>query len=54
MMNDDVQWFGGGNACACEYCRESLNRKRYDLPSPTIGMNFSKTTTTGIYRLEEV
>ncbi len=35
MMNDDVQWFGGGNACACEYCREKFkNETGYDLPKP--------------------
>ena len=35
MMNDDVQWFGGGNACACEYCREKFKQETgYDLPSP--------------------
>ncbi|MBR4466966.1 MAG: beta-galactosidase trimerization domain-containing protein, partial [Clostridia bacterium] len=33
IMNDDVQWFGGGNACACEYCRAKFKRETgYDLP----------------------
>ncbi len=22
IMTDDVQWFGDGHACACQYCRE--------------------------------
>lgn len=35
MMNDDVQWFGGGNACACEYCRKKFKEETgYDLPYP--------------------
>lgn len=33
IMNDDVQWFGGGNACACEYCRRKFKDETgYDLP----------------------
>ncbi|MFA7099229.1 MAG: hypothetical protein WC143_04010 [Eubacteriales bacterium] len=35
MMNDDVQWFGGGNACACEYCRKKFKEETgFDLPYP--------------------
>ena len=35
MMNDDVQWFGGNNACACEYCRKKFKKETgYDLPYP--------------------
>lgn len=35
MMNDDVQWFGGGNACACEYCRSKFREQTgYELPYP--------------------
>jgi hypothetical protein len=35
MMNDDVQWFGGGNACACESCRAKFKEETgYDLPYP--------------------
>lgn len=35
MMNDDVQWFGGGNACACEYCCAKFKEETgYDLPYP--------------------
>ncbi|MDD4125287.1 MAG: beta-galactosidase trimerization domain-containing protein [Eubacteriales bacterium] len=35
MMNDDVQWYGGGNACACEYCRAKFREETgYDLPYP--------------------
>jgi hypothetical protein len=35
MMNDDVQWFGGGNACACEYCRAKFREETgYELPYP--------------------
>ena len=35
IMTDDVQWFGEGNACACEYCRELFkSRYDYELPAP--------------------
>lgn len=35
IMNDDVQWFGGGHACACEYCRELFHKETgYTLPDP--------------------
>ena len=35
MMNDDVQWFGGGTACACEYCRKKFKAETgYELPYP--------------------
>ncbi|MFU0799825.1 MAG: Glyco-hydro-42M domain-containing protein [Xylanivirga thermophila] len=35
IMNDDVQWFGGGNACACKYCRAKFKEETgYDLPYP--------------------
>ena len=33
IMNDDVQWFGGGNACVCEYCRAKFREETgYELP----------------------
>ncbi len=33
IMNDDVQWFGGGNSCACEYCRKKFRAETgYELP----------------------
>ena len=35
IMNDDVQWFGGGNACTCRYCRDKFRSLTgYELPSP--------------------
>ena len=35
IMNDDVQWFGGGNACTCKYCRELFYKETgYHLPKP--------------------
>ncbi|MGI6654213.1 MAG: hypothetical protein ACOX55_08880 [Christensenellales bacterium] len=35
IMNDDVQWFGGGNACACKYCREKFEAETgHILPLP--------------------
>lgn len=35
IMNDDVQWFGGGTACACEHCRKRFFEKTgYKLPLP--------------------
>lgn len=35
MMNDDVQWFGGGHACACEYCRSKFKAETgFELPHP--------------------
>ncbi|MBP5231452.1 MAG: hypothetical protein ILO68_06940 [Clostridia bacterium] len=35
IMNDDVQWFGGGNACACPYCRAKFKAETgYELPDP--------------------
>lgn len=35
MMNDDVQWYGGSNGCACEYCRAKFKEASgYDLPTP--------------------
>ncbi len=33
IMNDDVQWFGGGNACACAYCRAKFRAETgFELP----------------------
>ncbi|MBO4452757.1 MAG: beta-galactosidase trimerization domain-containing protein [Clostridia bacterium] len=33
IMNDDVQWFGGGNSCACVYCRAKFREETgYELP----------------------
>ena len=33
IMNDDVQWFGGGNSCACEYCRAKFREETgFELP----------------------
>ncbi len=33
IMNDDVQWFGGGNACTCAYCRAKFKAETgYNLP----------------------
>lgn len=33
IMNDDVQWFGGGNSCTCEYCRAKFREETgYELP----------------------
>lgn len=41
MMNDDVQWFGGGNACACAYCRKKFKEETgYDLPDPAHWQDF--------------
>lgn len=35
IMNDDVQYFGDCNACACEHCRRLFKEQTgYDLPSP--------------------
>lgn len=35
IMNDDVQWFGERNACACEHCRRLFKEETgYELPSP--------------------
>lgn len=35
MMNDDVQFFGDGNACTCEHCRRKFKeRYGYELPQP--------------------
>lgn len=35
IMNDDVQWFGGGNSCSCQYCRELFYQETgYHLPEP--------------------
>ncbi len=35
MENDDVQWFGDGNACTCEHCRRLFKEEYgYDLPQP--------------------
>jgi len=35
IMDDDVQWFGDGHACACEHCRKLFKEQYgYDLPYP--------------------
>ncbi|NSW89274.1 MAG: beta-galactosidase trimerization domain-containing protein [Firmicutes bacterium] len=35
IMTDDVQWFGDGNACACQYCRKLFKEQTgYELPQP--------------------
>jgi len=35
IMTDDVQWFGDGNACSCQYCRGLFKQQTgYDLPQP--------------------
>ena len=35
IMNDDVQYFGDGHSCACEYCRKLFREESgYDLPTP--------------------
>ena len=35
IMTDDVQFFSGGNACACSVCRRLFKEQTgYDLPSP--------------------
>ena len=35
IMDDDVQWFGEGNACTCKYCRAKFKEEYgYDLPDP--------------------
>ncbi|MBR5478999.1 MAG: hypothetical protein IKU84_02370 [Clostridia bacterium] len=36
IMDDDIQWFGEGNACTCEHCRKLFKEKYgYDLPQPS-------------------
>ena len=35
IMNDDVQYFGDGNACTCEHCRKRFHEETgYTLPDP--------------------
>lgn len=35
IMNDDVQWFGGGTTCTCEYCRKLFTEETgYQIPEP--------------------
>lgn len=35
IMNDDVQYFGDGNACTCVHCRKKFKEQTgYDLPQP--------------------
>ena len=35
IMNDDVQYFGDGNACTCVHCRKKFREQTgYDLPQP--------------------
>lgn len=35
IMNDDVQYFGYGNACTCKYCRAKFREETgYELPEP--------------------
>ena len=35
IMDDDVQWFADGHACACEHCRKLFKEQYgYDLPYP--------------------
>lgn len=35
IMTDDVQYFGKGNACSCEYCTKLFKEEfGYDMPSP--------------------
>ena len=35
IANDDVQYFGDGNACACEHCRRLFREETgYELPDP--------------------
>ena len=38
IMTDDVQWFGEGHACACEYCRRLFAvQTGYEFPHPGPG-----------------
>jgi len=35
IMTDDVQYFGNGHACTCEYCRREFKKEYgYELPEP--------------------
>jgi len=35
IMDDDIQWFGEGNACTCKHCRKKFKEQYgYDLPQP--------------------
>lgn len=50
MMNDDVQWFGGNNACTCEYCRQKFREETgYELPSPEDWPNFYENFDDPVY-----
>ncbi len=50
MMNDDVQWFGGGNACACEYCRSKFCEETgYELPTPDKWEGFYENYSDPVY-----
>ncbi len=50
IMNDDVQWFGGGNTCSCQHCR-SLFKEEYgfDLPEPADWLDFFEDYDNGQY-----
>lgn len=50
MMNDDVQWFGGGTACTCEYCRQKFrNETGYELPQPENWSAFYENYDSPVY-----
>lgn len=50
IMNDDVQWFGGGTACTCQYCREKFrNQTGYELPSPENWAAFYENYSDPVY-----
>lgn len=50
IMNDDVQYFGDGNACTCEHCRRIFKEKYgYDLPQPDHWDEFYGDYSNSIY-----
>lgn len=50
MMNDDVQYFGDGNACTCPHCREQFKEQYgYDLPQPEEWDQFYGDYTNPVY-----
>lgn len=50
IMNDDVQWFGAGNACTCQYCRELFYKETgYHLLDPENWSSFYENYNDPVY-----